>query len=208
MALSDFPTDRQPTTGWWCRDADLKFPSPHEVETIPGTIWRMYPYHYQFSTEDPERKKFYEEGMSGPTTGCITQSRCIHLTSSGMRHGSGAVTAQQPHFHCSAGYGSITVLSMDTSTSHPARRTRRRYQARRKLYERAGILPKLEGSQKSWEEKMRNVIGQLVDPRLDPARNGRRIGCSKERHILRYKPLTYDKLIDLGILAGNIILSS
>ena len=43
--------------------ADLKFPSPHEVETIPGTEgWeRMYPYHYQFSTDDPERKK-YEEG--------------------------------------------------------------------------------------------------------------------------------------------------
>lgn len=44
--------------------ADLKFPSPHEAEIIPGTEgWeRMYPYHYQFGTEDPERKK-YEEGM-------------------------------------------------------------------------------------------------------------------------------------------------
>ncbi len=44
--------------------ADLKFPSPHEAEQIPGTEgWeRMYPYYYQFGTEDPERKK-YEENM-------------------------------------------------------------------------------------------------------------------------------------------------
>ena len=44
--------------------SDLKFPSPHEAEQLPGTEgWeRMYPYHYQFSTDDPERKK-YEENM-------------------------------------------------------------------------------------------------------------------------------------------------
>ena len=44
--------------------ADLKFPSPHEAEKISGTEgWeRMYPYHYRFTTDDPERKK-YEEGM-------------------------------------------------------------------------------------------------------------------------------------------------
>jgi pyruvate, water dikinase len=44
--------------------ADLKFPSPHEAEIIPGTEgWeRMYPYHYQFSTDNPERKE-YEENM-------------------------------------------------------------------------------------------------------------------------------------------------
>ena len=37
--------------------ADMKFPSPHEAPTIPGTEgWeRMYPYHYMYSTEDPER---------------------------------------------------------------------------------------------------------------------------------------------------------
>ncbi|MFH0823524.1 MAG: PEP-utilizing enzyme, mobile region, partial [Pseudomonadota bacterium] len=42
----------------------MRFPSPHEAEVIPGTEgWqRMYPYHYEFSTEDPDRKK-YEEGM-------------------------------------------------------------------------------------------------------------------------------------------------
>ena len=43
---------------------DQKFPSPHEIETIPGTEgWeRMYPYHYLFSTENKERKT-YEENM-------------------------------------------------------------------------------------------------------------------------------------------------
>jgi pyruvate,water dikinase len=35
-----------------------KFTDPHDIQTIPGTEgWeRMYPYHYQFSTDDPERK--------------------------------------------------------------------------------------------------------------------------------------------------------
>ena len=44
--------------------AEMKFPNPHEAEIIPGTEgWeRMYPYHYQFSSENPERKA-YEEGM-------------------------------------------------------------------------------------------------------------------------------------------------
>lgn len=34
-----------------------KFTDPHEIPTIPGTEgWeRMYPYHYQFSTDDPDR---------------------------------------------------------------------------------------------------------------------------------------------------------
>ncbi|MDF1556376.1 MAG: hypothetical protein P1P84_25140, partial [Deferrisomatales bacterium] len=36
-----------------------KFQSPHDVPAIPGTEgWeRMYPYHYQFSKDDPERAK-------------------------------------------------------------------------------------------------------------------------------------------------------
>ncbi|MGO9773079.1 MAG: PEP-utilizing enzyme [Roseiarcus sp.] len=43
----------------------MKFPNPHEVKakTIPGTEgWeRMYPYHYQFVTDDPERNKYEKE---------------------------------------------------------------------------------------------------------------------------------------------------
>jgi len=44
--------------------ADNKFLSPHEVETIPGTEgWeRMYPYHYRFSTDNPQRRE-YEQNM-------------------------------------------------------------------------------------------------------------------------------------------------
>lgn len=38
------------------------FPSPHELPTIPGTEgWeRMYPYHYRFRADDPERKRYEE----------------------------------------------------------------------------------------------------------------------------------------------------
>ncbi|GAB4263866.1 MAG: PEP-utilizing enzyme [Deferrisomatales bacterium] len=40
------------------------FPTPHEVEQIPGTEgWeRMYPYYYRFTTQDPDRAA-YEKGM-------------------------------------------------------------------------------------------------------------------------------------------------
>jgi len=43
----------------------MKFPSPHEVKAkaIPGTEgWeRMYPYQYQFVTDDPERNRYEKE---------------------------------------------------------------------------------------------------------------------------------------------------
>ncbi len=45
--------------------ADKNFPSPHEVEAIPGTEgWeRMYPYHYLFTTKDKERKEYEENAF-------------------------------------------------------------------------------------------------------------------------------------------------
>jgi pyruvate,water dikinase len=41
------------------------YAKPHDVETIPGTEgWeRMYPYHYPFTTDDPERKQYEEESF-------------------------------------------------------------------------------------------------------------------------------------------------
>lgn len=41
----------------------MKFPNPHDLKTIPGTEgWeRMYPYQYQFVTDDPERKEYEEQ---------------------------------------------------------------------------------------------------------------------------------------------------
>ena len=41
-----------------------EFPSPHSIETIPGTEgWeRMYPYYYQFAPDEPERAA-YEKRM-------------------------------------------------------------------------------------------------------------------------------------------------
>lgn len=44
-------------------DTGKQFRNPHDLETIPGTEgWeRMYPYQYEFTTDDPERKKYEEE---------------------------------------------------------------------------------------------------------------------------------------------------
>jgi hypothetical protein len=43
----------------------MKFPVPHDVKaaTIPGTEgWeRMYPYQYQFVTDDPVRNQYEKE---------------------------------------------------------------------------------------------------------------------------------------------------
>ena len=41
----------------------MKFPMPHDFKAIPGTEgWeRMYPYQYQFVTDDPERKEYEEK---------------------------------------------------------------------------------------------------------------------------------------------------
>jgi pyruvate,water dikinase len=41
----------------------MKFPNPHDVKGIPGTEgWeRMYPYQYQFVTDDLERKEYEEQ---------------------------------------------------------------------------------------------------------------------------------------------------
>ena len=45
--------------------ANSKFPVPHDVETIPGTEgWeRMYPEHYQFVTDDPEREQYEKDNF-------------------------------------------------------------------------------------------------------------------------------------------------
>ncbi|MBI5016303.1 MAG: PEP-utilizing enzyme, mobile region [Deltaproteobacteria bacterium] len=42
-----------------------KFLSPHDVPKIPGTEgWeKLYPYHYQFSKDDPARAKFEEDQL-------------------------------------------------------------------------------------------------------------------------------------------------
>jgi pyruvate,water dikinase len=43
----------------------MKFPNPHDLKAIPGTEgWeRMYPYQYQFVTDDPERKEYEEQSF-------------------------------------------------------------------------------------------------------------------------------------------------
>jgi pyruvate, water dikinase len=47
------------------RGREMKFPMPNDVKTIPGTEgWeRMYPYHYQFVTDDEERKTYEENAF-------------------------------------------------------------------------------------------------------------------------------------------------
>jgi len=56
----------------------MKFPVPHDVHasTLPGTEgWeRMYPYHYQFVTDDPARNA-YEKETFWSSTGALPRAR-------------------------------------------------------------------------------------------------------------------------------------
>jgi hypothetical protein len=68
----------------------MKFPVPHDIKakTIPGTEgWeRMYPYQYQFVTDDPVRNQ-YEKDTFWFYDGCTIRSRCIPSTPSGTKPG-------------------------------------------------------------------------------------------------------------------------
>jgi len=83
----------------------MKFPVPHDVKakTIPGTEgWeRMYPYQYQFVTDDPTRKQ-YEKEMFWFYDGLHYPEPLYPSTHLGRGLVPGAVAVQQPHLHGAA----------------------------------------------------------------------------------------------------------
>jgi pyruvate,water dikinase len=188
--------------------ADLKFPSPHEVETIPGTEgWeRMYPYHYQFSTGDPERKK-YEEGMFWFYDGLhypepmypfdIIWDEAWFLALSQYNNRIFIVPPAMGIDHRIVnGYIYITPLPVVNQEEIPKRVEN--------FMKRAGYYyQNWKDLEKTWEEKMRNVIDQLVNleiPTLPEMEEESVVfegkGISSGYTLLN----AYDKLIDLGIL--------
>jgi phenol phosphorylase subunit alpha len=188
--------------------ADLTFPSPHEVETIPGTEgWeRMYPYHYQFSTEDPERKK-YEEGMFWFYDGLhypepmypfdIIWDEAWFLSLSQYNNRIFIVPPAMGIDHRIVnGYIYITPLPVLDQEEIPKRVEN--------FMKRAGYYyQNWKDLEKTWEEKMRNVIGQLVDLEIPtlPEMEDESVVFEGKGISSGYKLLNaYDKLIDLGIL--------
>ncbi len=80
----------------------MKFPVPHDVHasTLPGTEgWeRMYPYHYQFVTDDPARHA-YEKETFWFYDGLHYPEPLYRSTRLGRGLVPRAVAVQQPHLH-------------------------------------------------------------------------------------------------------------
>jgi len=184
------------------------FPSPHEIETIPGTEgWeRMYPYHYRFSTEDPERKA-YEENMFWfndalhypepmyPFDIIWDEAWFLALSQFNTR-----IFMVPPALGVDHRIINGNVYITPVPVTDP-----KEVQARIPLFmERAGYYYQhWHELHDNWEKKMREIIGELKSipiqalPQMEDisvVRDG--IGTSSGYGLLR----NYDKLIDLGIL--------
>ncbi len=188
--------------------ADVKFPSPHEAESIPGTEgWeRMFPYHYQFSTSDPERKK-YEESMFWFYDGLhypepmypfdIMWDEAWFLALSQYNSRIFIVPPAMGIDHrIHNGYIYITPVPVANPEDIPKRVEL--------FMKRAGYYyQNWKELEKSWEGKMRKVITELIEieiPSLpemeDESVVFKGIGQSSGYKLLN----AYDRLIDQGIL--------
>jgi len=188
--------------------ADLKFPSPHEAARIPGTEgWeRMYPYHYQFSDVDPERKK-YEESMFWFYDGLhypepmypfdIIWDEAWFLALSQFNTRIFIVPPAMGIDHrIHNGYIYITPLPVANPEEIPKRAEL--------FMKRAGYYyQNWDRLHDQWEVKMRGIIQQLIDLQIptlpemeDEAVVTEGLGLSTGYKLLN----AYDKLIDLGIL--------
>ncbi len=189
--------------------ADLKFPSPHEAERIAGTEgWeRMYPYHYQFSTDDPLRKK-YEEGMFWFYDGLhypepmypfdMIWDEAWFLALSQYNTRIFIVPPAMGIDHrIHNGYIYITPLPVANPEDIPKRAEL--------FMKRAGYYyQNWDRLHDQWEVKMRSIIKKLADLEIpvppemeDESVVTEGIGVSTGYKLLK----AYDELIDLGILA-------
>ncbi|MDQ1239926.1 MAG: pyruvate, water dikinase [Thermodesulfobacteriota bacterium] len=189
--------------------AALKFPSPHEAERLTGTEgWeRMYPYHYMYSTEDPERKK-YEESMFWFYDGLhypepmypfdIIWDEAWFLALSQFNTRIFIVPPAMGIDHrIHNGYIYITPLPVANPEDIPKRAEL--------FMKRAGYYyQNWDRLHENWEGKMRDIIKQLADLKIPTLPEMEEesvvtegIGVSTGYRLLS----AYDKLIDLGILA-------
>ena len=188
--------------------ADNKFLSPHEVETIPGTEgWeRMYPYHYRFSTDNPERRK-YEENMFWfndalhypepmyPFDIIWDEAWFLALSQYNTR-----IFMVPPALGVDHRIINGNVYITPVPVTDP-----KEVEKRIPLFmERAGYYyqnwDKLTGQ---WEEKMKKIISELREIEIQPLPEmedmsvvTEGVGTSSGYQLLK----NYDRLIDLGIL--------
>jgi pyruvate,water dikinase len=188
--------------------AELKFPNPHEAERIPGTEgWeRMYPYHYEFSVQDPERAKYEEsmfwfyDGLHYPEPMYPFDIIWDEAWFLGLSQFNTRIFIVPPALgidhRIHNGYIYITPLPVPNPEDIPKRAEL--------FMKRAGYYyANWDRLHDNWEAKMRKIIkelGELTIPTLPEMEEEsvvtEGIGVSTGYRLLN----AYDRLIDLGIL--------
>ncbi|MEW6267242.1 MAG: PEP-utilizing enzyme [Thermodesulfobacteriota bacterium] len=186
----------------------LTFQNPHEVEKIPGTEgWeRMYPYQYQFVTDDPERKAYedrmfwfydglhYPEPMY-PFDIIWDEAWFLALSQFNTR-----IFGVPPVYGVDHRIINGFIYISPVPVTDP-----KEIEARVPIFmERAGYYFKnWDKLHDNWEVKIKDVIARLEAIKIEPLPQyedlkvvTEGIGTSKGYALLK----AYDELIDLGIL--------
>jgi len=183
------------------------FPNPHDLKTIPGTEgWeRMYPYQYQFVTDDPERKAYEEktfwfyDGLHYPEPLYPFDTiwdEAWYLALSQYNNRIFQVPPVRGVDHrIINGYVYISPVPVADPKEIEARVPN--------FMERAGYYYKnWDALEEKWKQKMKNTIDELAAlqiPQLPEMEDIRvvteALGESKGFHLIK----AYDDLINLGI---------
>lgn len=185
----------------------MKFPNPHQIETIPGTEgWeRMYPYQYPFVTDDPERKAYEEQnfwfydGLHYPEPVYPFDTIWDEAWFLALSQFNTRIFAVPPVYGVDHRIINGYVYIAPVPVKDP-----KEVEARIKHFmQRAGYYYKnWDVLEDKWKEKMKRTIAQLEALQISPLPELEDIsvvtdglGESKGYHLLK----AYDELIDLGI---------
>jgi pyruvate,water dikinase len=189
------------------QEAIMKFPNPHEFKTLPGTEgWeRMYPYQYQFVTDDPERQKYEDEtfwfydGLHYPEPLCPFDTIWDEAWYLALSQYNTRIFSVPPVYGVDHRIVNGYVYIAPVPVKDPAEIGERV----KAFLERAGYYyQNWDTLEAKWKEKMEATIAALEAVRIEPLPGLEDIsvvkeamGESKGYHLLR----AYDQLIDLGI---------
>jgi pyruvate,water dikinase len=186
----------------------LKFPRPLDLEKLPGTEgWeRMYPYQYQFVTDDPNRQGYEEntfwfyDGLHYPEPMYPFDMIWDEAWYLGLSQFNTRVFAVPPVF----GVDHRIVNGYIYISPVPVQDPKEIEERVGHFMERAGYYyQNWNELEAKWVKKMEKVIGELDDIKIEPLPGLEQksvvtqgLGKSKGYELLH----AYDKLIDLGIL--------
>ena len=185
----------------------MKFSNPHDLKSIPGTEgWeRMYPYQYQFVTDDADRKKYEDEafwfydGLHYPEPLYPFDTIWDEAWYLGLSQYNTRIFSVPPVYGVDHrmvnGYIYISPVPVKDPKEIEARVG--------DFMERAGYYyENWNQLEKKWEEKMKGTIDRLEALEFKPLPTLEKMsvvtdaeGESSGYHLLK----SYDQLIDLGI---------